>query len=143
MNKLKEFFELVGVQPNMKFKLKDPDTGIFVHDVTRSSVYYLTCEGTVQKVGGCSFPEYLPKIISGELTIILEPFKPEKGEKFYCISCDGGVNCTTFEPNTFTSDVTNVALGNCFPTKYISDEDYQRIKKIFSDVGADVSEWGR
>jgi hypothetical protein len=143
MSKLKEFFELLGVQPNVGFKLRDSKTGRFLQTVNWLSVYFITNEGTVQKVNGATFPEYIPKILSGEFIVVPEPFKPKIKERYYYISCDGDINQTTFEPNVFTSDVTNVALGNCFPSENVSEEDYQKIKTLFGDVGADVSKWPR
>lgn len=136
MNKLKEFFELVGVQPNAKFRLRDSE------GVLANSVFHFDEWGELRK-GTRSYSGFIHRILCGDCEIVLIPFRPQKGEKFYYISCDGVVNQTRFEPNTFTSDATNVALGNCFTSAYVSDEDYQRIKEVFSDVGVDVSEWSR
>ena len=137
MNKLKEFFELVGVQPNVPFRL------MTVKEVPVSGeLHHFNDQGCLLNVCGNQCHK-IPYIVRGQYSIVVEPFKPKNGEMFYYIRCNGSVNQTRFEPNRFISDVTCVASGNCFPTAYVSDEDYQRIKGVFSDVGVDVSEWPR
>ena len=136
MNKLKEFFELVGIQPNSDFRLKSFGEGLDL-----KYLYSFKDNGNLERSTGLSFPEYIPRILKGELEIVSEPFKPRVGQEYYYISTLGAIAHTSYLPTGYLFDLGNYFIGNCFPTKTISDDDYQHIKEKFAEAGVDVSEW--
>lgn len=138
MSKLNQFFELVGVRPNSDFRLKGFGSGLDL-----KYLYSFRGNGMLEKSTGTSFPEYIPRILNGELKIVQEPFKPSLGTSYwYIVPKDGELNCTSYYPSN-TCDVGSCLSGNCFPTENISDEQYQEIKSKFESVGVDVSGWRR
>ena len=139
MNKLEKFFDLVGVQPNIEFQLMWSDG-----EYKRGS-YMFNPEGELLMLNsnGSSYTYNIPCILTGELVIVLKPFKPKTGQEYWYIDIDGETLFSNYSPKRYVLDVTNVISGNCFPSSNISDEYYQIIKDKFKDAGVDVSDWVR
>lgn len=140
MSKLEQFFELVGVQPEVDFKLKRADTGEPVHG--SDSLYFFDYEGNLLKRSrsGFCFHEYIPRILSGEFEIVLEPFKPREGGRYWYLDISGELNVTSYS-HFCTSDVSNFLIGNCFPAELVSDDNRREIGYKFEKAGVDVSGW--
>lgn len=140
MSKLEQFFELVGVQPEVDFKLKRADTGEPVH--SSDGLYFFDYEGNLRKCSssGCCFPEYIPRILSGEFEIVLEPFKPREGGRYWYLDTSGELNVTSYSHSCIV-DVSNFLIGNCFPAELVSDDNRREIGYKFEKAGVDVSGW--
>ena len=54
-------------------------------------------------------------------------WKPEFGEKYYCISADDGVGCYKYD---CPFDTFNYVIGNCFKTKEEVEFTFERLKVI-------------
>ena len=133
MSKLEQFFELIGVQPDVKFKLKN-------EKIISDSVFYFNSKGKFLNVDGYVTSCVIPEILSGEFEIVLEPFKPREDGRYWYFDTSGELNVTRYSHSCIV-DVANFSMGNCFPSESIPEDKRREIGYKFEEAGVDVSGW--
>ena len=65
------------------------------------------------------YSDILPRILSGELSIIPKPWKPKVGDKYYYVaeSISGGLYVETLKWNNDITDYCAYRCGNCFASE--------------------------
>jgi len=127
MNHMKQVADMLGVELGEKFKVSDHG----------DCLYSLTDCG----VSGAT-ASLLVNILCGKFTIIKQPWKPEKGKRYWVLC---GKDCVLIETrwdDTF-KDKMYYAIGNCYKTMEdaLADKEnlIERIKKIAEDNGRKIS----
>ena len=116
MNYYKKVAEMLGVELNEKFMLKDKDNEFLprTYKFTDEGLFYEFCEKWTRS---CSFMN----VIRGALTIVKLPWKPEKGRPYWYYS-EGWKEGTI---NQWQDDIFDLLMwkaGNCFQTKEEAEE---------------------
>lgn len=133
MNYYKKIAEMLGVELNEEFSLKNNDDEIL------SSNYKITAsDGLLFKWGNnWGRSNRIIEIISGRLTIVKLPWKPKKGEEYwhYSEAWDEGIPCK-WEGGWF--DLLLWKEGCCFKTKKEADTKgkaiVEQIKKEYEEA---------
>lgn len=109
MNYYKQIAEMLGVQLNEKFMLKDTDNRI------RPRIYKITDKGLFYEFDETWLEGYnLFAIFQGDLTIVKLPWKPKERCEFYYYGLNGAIK-TIWAGTTF--DYYRWKFGNCFKTR--------------------------
>lgn len=131
MNYYKQVAEMLGVELNEKFMLKDEDNDFLPR------TYRITDEGLMFEFGGV--PETSRKlldIISGRLTIVKFPWKPKTDEIYYYYSPYEGLTFQEIWLNT-AGDYCMWKIGNCFRTR---EEAQTKGKEIMESIEKEYRE---
>ena len=111
MNYYKNIAEILGVQLNEKFMLKDED------NVFLPRTYRITDIGLMFEFDGAlETSSKLLDIISGRLTIVKKPWKPERGVPYWYYS-EGWKEATINQWEDDLFDLLTWKVGNCFHTR--------------------------
>ena len=110
MNYYKQVAEMLGVELNEEFSLKNKDDEIL------SNKYKITGFGGLLFKCGTEWCRsgYIDEIINGKLTIVKLPWKPKCGDTYYYF---GGRFSIATNWVAHTYDILNWKVGNCFRTK--------------------------
>lgn len=110
MNYFKQVAEMLGVELEEKFKLKSADDGF-------KATYKMTKDGLLYNVGvGWNNSSQLIGIISGNLTIVKLPWKPNFMNEYYAYSTYSNA-AVRLSWKGITEDLLYWKLGNCFRTR--------------------------
>lgn len=112
MNYYKQVAEMLGVELNEEFSLKHKDGSIlrFKYKITVSSGLLFKGIDDWMQSG------YIDKIISGDLTIVKLPWKPNDDESYFYYSPCSGITYQGRWNNT-SYDYCIWKIGNCFRTR--------------------------
>lgn len=113
MNYYKQVAEMLGVELNEEFSLKNKDDEIL------SNKYKITGFGGLLFKCGTEWCRsgYIDEIINGKLTIVKLPWKPKIYEQYwYCSTIAKPVVVATTWGG-FSNDLCKWKCGNCFKTK--------------------------
>lgn len=128
MNKMKEVAELLGVEIDEWFGIRES------HDMLTVYECAITLDGVIVKDDLQSIGDYiLHELLIGRYEIERNPFKPKYGDYYYSVAFDdfGKYVFKDRWRDAFT-DYIQYNMGNCFKTKEeITDKVMERmIKKI-------------
>lgn len=127
MSKMKEVAETLGVEIGKEFKVSYADS---YYRITDSRFESLTVLG-----GWIEAPaDILYDLLTGKREIIRKPFKPKKGEDYWCVTYCGASPVVW---HGSVPDLMYYAEGNCFETKKEAEANYkkviERLEKVFYD----------
>lgn len=132
MNYYKQVAEMLGVELNEEFSLKNED------DETLTNKYKITeCSGLLFKCNDEWLKSgYIDKIICGDLTIVKLPLKPSHMQKYYVYSI---YHKKALEINWMglTEDFLYWNIGNCFRTR---EEAETKGKEIMEKIEKEYEE---
>ena len=127
MNYYKQVAEILGVELEEEFSLKDKDGEVLSKNYKISSIFGLLLKWYQSG--------YIGEIISGRLTIVKLPWKPKRGDEFYYYGTSRVMQ------SIWTGDVYDYSLwkcGNCFKTKEEAEtkgkEIMEAIQKEYEEV---------
>ena len=132
MNYYKQVAEILGVELNEEFRLKNKDGSIlkFKYKITEFSGLLFKGINEWMKSG------YIDKIISGDLTIVKLPWKLKCDEFYYYYSPCTGITYQERWNNT-SSDYCMWKIGNCFRTR---EEAETKGKEIMESIEKEYRE---
>lgn len=131
MNYYKQVAEMLGVELEEEFSLKNKDGEVLSKNYKISSIagLLLKCDGEWHQSG------YIGEIISGRLTIVKLPWKPKRCDEFYYYGISRVMQ------TIWTGDVYDYSCwkcGNCFKTKEEAEtkgkEIMETIQKEYEEV---------
>ena len=113
MNYYKQIAEMLGVELEEEFSLKNKDGAVLSKNYKISSIagLLLKCDCKWNQSG------YIDEIISGRLIIVKLPWKPKVWEQYFYCSTPSNPIAVSSTWTCSTDDYCKWKAGNCFKTK--------------------------
>lgn len=121
MNYMEQIAQMLGVELDEEFYLKDVTDGGYVTYDEVKTVFKLSNTGMLRNdkhtmIGWVDVTHnYLPELFTGRYTIVKKPWKPSQGLRYYYVQLDKTLDYTIFNSDCYW-DFMAYALGNCFRT---------------------------
>ena len=136
MNYYKQFAEMLGLELEQEFVLKDDDGNrkdTYTYKRTADGLLYKTptfINWAISSLGT------IGKLLDGDVIALAKPWKPKKGEKYWTYS-EIWEEVTSFRFEGYYYDLLLWKVGNCFKTR---DEAEDKGKEIMEQIHKEYEE---
>ena len=133
MNYMEQIAKMLGVEIGEEFDLYDGE------DLKEYSPYHFTNEGFVDFESDESYT-ILCGVLKGEYIIKKKPWKPKKGDDYWCCIRSKGAETSVVRHkwNDNLQDIIFFGIGNCFKTQKEAEtkgkEIIEQIKKEYEEA---------
>ncbi len=134
MNYMDKVAQILGVELNEEFSIKEDDWG---------TVYRLTTDGMEERPAGraCFVPVLdMSGLLTGHLTVVKKPWVPKQGDEYYCIILwDEKEEVFRTYWRGSRNDLYNKITGNIFTTREEAVANMSRYKEYLIGKEPDLS----